>query len=46
MRSQSDSEKHAEVVDAVIKRLSDRLEIRGRDAQKIGITRTHIEEIK
>ena len=46
MRSQSDSEKHTEAVDAVIKRLADRLETRGIEAQEIGITRTHIEEIK
>lgn len=51
LRKETDPEKHTEILDdidvkAVTERLMEILEIRNREEQKIGITKTHIEEIK
>lgn len=51
LRSETDPQKHTEILDdidikAVTNRLMEMLEIRNVDDQTIGITKTHIEEIK
>ena len=51
LRNETNPEKRTEILDdidieAVTKRLMDILEIRNAEEQKIGITKTHIEEIK
>ena len=51
LRNETNPEKRTEIlddidIDAVTKRLMDILEIRNAEEQKIGITKTHIEEIK